>query len=73
MEEEVDANEFSSGECDYSVSKFGNFAFSFNDGNYQWASNNYAHVETLNTVLILFILNRRRSSDPSRSKPRPFL
>ena len=75
MEDEVDGNEFSSGECDYSVSKFGNFAFFFffNDGNYQWASNNCAHVETLNTILILFILNKRRSSDPSRSKPKPFL
>ena len=47
--------------------------FFFNDGNYQWASNNCAHVETLNTILILFILNKRRSSDPSRSKPKPFL
>ena len=49
------------------------FLFFFNDGNCQWASNNYAHVETLNTILILFILNKRRSSDPSRSRPRPFL
>ena len=49
------------------------FFFFFNDGNYQWASNNCAHVETLNTILILFILNKRRSSDPSRSKPKPFL
>ena len=47
--------------------------FFFNDGNYQWASNNCAHVETLNTILILFILNKRMSSDPSRSRPRPFL
>ena len=29
MEEEVDGNEFTSGDCDYSVSKFGNFAFFF--------------------------------------------
>ena len=47
--------------------------FFLNDGNYQWASNNCAHVETLNTILILFILNKRMSSDPSRSRPRPFL
>ena len=29
MEEEVDGNEFTSGECDCSVSKFGNFPFFF--------------------------------------------
>lgn len=46
--------------------------FFFNDRNYQWASKNCAHVETLNTILILFILSKRRCSDPSRSRPRPF-
>lgn len=72
MEVEVDGNEFTLGGCDYSISKFVNSAFFFNDRNYQWASKNCAHVETLNTVLILSILSKRRCSDPSRSRPRPF-
>lgn len=64
---------FTLGKCDYSVSKSSNSAFFFNDKNYKWASNNSAHMNTVNTVLAWFIVNKRTFPDPSKSRPMTFL
>lgn len=58
--------------CNYAVSKSNN-TFFFKDRDYKWASGNSVHVETMNIILLLFILNKRKSLDPSRSRPRSFL
>lgn len=62
---------FTLGGCNYAVLNL--IIVIFKDRNYKWASGNSVHVETVNTILLLFILNKSKSLDPSRSRSRSFL